>query len=204
MSDISEYPQSPFSIRSHLRQLGLSQRDALSARKRDIFSHRACTHLLHYFEQIVEDFSCMILAGYWPIKSEIDPRPLFNAITLRGGILALPAILDSKTMVFRSFSDSTVLEPMRFGTFGPSPEDAIIVPNFIIVPLSAFDSDCHRLGYGGGYYDRTVASLTKQGYQTHLLGLGFSCQKVDNIPHAEHDLIVSKIFTEEGFIEARM
>lgn len=92
----------------------------------------------------------MIFAGYWPIKSEIDPRPLLDAIAFHGGRLALPVVLDSTTMVFRVFSQSTVLEPMRFGTFGPSADNAVVVPNVILVPLSAFDKHCHRLGYGGG------------------------------------------------------
>ncbi|WP_455481800.1 5-formyltetrahydrofolate cyclo-ligase [Bartonella sp. B35(2025)] len=196
-----QYPQFIFPIRSHLRQLGLSQRDALSAQERDVFSHHACAHLIHYLERRGKGFSHMTLAGYWPIKSEIDPRPLFDTVALHGGNLALPAVLDSTTMVFRSYSLSTVLEPMRFGTLGPGAENAIVVPNIIIVPLAAFDSQCHRLGYGGGYYDRAVEVLKKQGHQVHLLGLGFSCQEVDCIPHAEHDLVMQGIITEKGFLE---
>ncbi|WP_332060231.1 5-formyltetrahydrofolate cyclo-ligase [Bartonella sp. CB74] len=197
----TQYLQSASLVRSHLRKLGLSHRDALSVQNRVLFSHHACSHLIHYLEQRGEDFSQMILSGYLPIKSEIDPRPLFDFIVSRGGSLALPAILDSTTMVFRAFSKSTVLEPMRFGTMGPNSDSSIVVPNFIIVPLSAFDNQCHRLGYGGGYYDRTVASLKKQGHQIHLLGLGFSCQEVVSIPPTQHDLTVQGIFTEKGFLE---
>ncbi|MET3560605.1 5-formyltetrahydrofolate cyclo-ligase [Bartonella japonica] len=193
--------QAILSFRSQLRKKGLSQRDALSARERTLFSQRACSHLLRSLEEKWEDFSHLILAGYWPIKSEIDPRPLFKAIALRGGCLALPAVLDSSTMVFRTFSQETILESMRFGTLGPGAENAIVIPNLIIVPLSAFDNQCHRLGYGGGYYDRAVKTLEKEGHQVHLLGLGFSCQKVGLIPHAEHDLIVEGIFTEKGFLK---
>lgn len=193
--------QTILSVRSELRKKGLSQRDALSAQERTLFSQRACSHLLRSLEEKWEDFSHLILGGYWPIKSEIDPRPLFNAIALRGGSLALPAVLDSSTMVFRSFSERTVLESMRFGTLGPGAENETVIPNLIIVPLSAFDNQCHRLGYGGGYYDRAVEALEKGGHQVHLLGLGFFCQKVELIPHAEHDLIVEGIFTEKGFLK---
>ncbi|EJF80011.1 5-formyltetrahydrofolate cyclo-ligase [Candidatus Bartonella washoeensis Sb944nv] len=187
-------------VRSQLRKSGLSKRSALSSQEREIFSYRACSHLLHNLEQRREDFSRMMLAGYWPIKSEIDPRPLFEAVTARGGHLALPAVLDSTTMVFRAFSQNTVLEPMRFGTLGPGSENAVVVPSIIIVPLSAFDSQCHRLGYGGGYYDRAVEVLQKQGHHVHLVGLGFSCQEGETIPDAEHDLILEGIFTENGFL----
>ncbi|WP_336293969.1 5-formyltetrahydrofolate cyclo-ligase [Bartonella sp. CB169] len=197
----AKHPQSTLSIRSRLRKRGLSCRDSLSAEERVVFSHRACSHLIHSLKQNGENLSRLILAGYWPIKSEMDPRPLFDVIALHGGSLALPAVLDSTTMVFRAFSQSTVLEPMRFGTFGPGAENAVVIPNFIIVPLSAFDSQCHRLGYGGGYYDRTVKSLKKQGHRINLLGFGFSCQEVESIPHAKHDLILQKIFTEKGFLK---
>ncbi|WP_455476868.1 5-formyltetrahydrofolate cyclo-ligase [Bartonella sp. B41] len=201
MAQHTQHPQSTSSIRLHLRQLGLSQRNALSIKEREVFSKRACSHLINYLEQKGEDFSRIILGGYWPIKSEIDPRPLFEIITLHGGKLALPAVLDSTTMVFRSYSQNATLHPMRFGTLGPAKENSVVVPNIIIVPLSAFDSRCHRLGYGRGYYDRAVATFKKQEYQINLFGLGFSCQEVACIPHNEHDLVVQKIFTEKGFLE---
>ncbi|EJF88484.1 5-formyltetrahydrofolate cyclo-ligase [Bartonella vinsonii subsp. arupensis OK-94-513] len=187
--------------RAQLRKIGLSKRDALTAQTRAVFSQRACTHVIQHFEAKGEDFSRIVLAGYWPIKSEIDPRPLFDAITFRGGHLALPVVLDSTTMVFRAFSQSTQLEPMRFGTFGPSADNAVVIPNIILVPLSAFDKHCHRLGYGGGYYDRAVETLEKQENKVTLLGMGFSCQEVESIPHAKHDLVVQGIFTEKGFLK---
>lgn len=193
--------QSSAFIRAQHRKMGLSKRAALCAQTRATFSQQACTHLLCHLEEQGEDFSRLILAGYWPIKSEIDPRPLLHAIALRGGCLALPAVLDSTTMEFRAYSPSTLLEPMRFGTLGPGRENAVIVPNLIIVPLSAFDRQCHRLGYGGGYYDRVVEVLKKQGHQIRLLGLGFSCQEVESIPPEEHDLIVEGIFTEKGLLK---
>ncbi|WP_019221248.1 5-formyltetrahydrofolate cyclo-ligase [Bartonella senegalensis] len=201
MTEDTKAAQSISLVRSQLRKSGLSKRDSLSAKERNVFSQQACFHLIQVLEQRGLDFSCMVLAGYWPIKSEIDPRPLFHCIRARGGSLVLPAVLDSTTMVFRTFSQSTVLESMRFGTLGPGDENAVVVPNLILVPLSAFDSQCHRLGYGGGYYDRAVEILQKQGHQITLFGLGFSCQEVSSIPHAEHDLIVEGIFTEKGFLK---
>ncbi|GAA5100638.1 5-formyltetrahydrofolate cyclo-ligase [Bartonella acomydis] len=188
-------------IRAQQRKIGLSRRAALSTQERVTFSRRACAHLIANLETQGEDFSRLILAGYWPIKSEIDPRPLFHAIALRGGRLALPVVLDSTTMVFRAHAQNSVLEPMRFGTLGPGRENSVVVPSLIIVPLSAFDSQCHRLGYGGGYYDRAVAALEKEGHSLKLLGLGFSCQEVESIPPEEHDLIVEGIFTEKGLLK---
>ncbi|WP_336276692.1 5-formyltetrahydrofolate cyclo-ligase [Bartonella sp. CB178] len=201
MAQNSKYPHSFSLIRSRLRRVGLSRRDALSPGDRVLHSQRACSHVIDYLKRSGEDFSRITLSGYFPIKSEIDPRPLLDIIALHGGSLALPAVLDSTTMVFRAFSDTTVLEKMRFGTVGPTAENATVVPNFIIVPLSAFDNQCHRLGYGGGYYDRAISSLEQQGHQFRLFGLGFSCQEVESIPHAKHDLLMHGIFTEKGFLE---
>ncbi|WP_375608207.1 MULTISPECIES: 5-formyltetrahydrofolate cyclo-ligase [unclassified Bartonella] len=189
------------SLRTQHRQSGLSRRDALSTQERELFSQRACCHVIESLEKKGTDFSRLILAGYWPIKSEIDPRPLLDVIASRGGRLALPAVLDSTTMIFRAFSPSTTLKPMRFGTFGPGADNAVVFPNIIIVPLSAFDRHCHRLGYGGGYYDRAVESLKKQGHSMTLWGMGFSCQEVCSIPPTEHDLQVQRIFTEKGFLK---
>ncbi|PIT68488.1 5-formyltetrahydrofolate cyclo-ligase [Bartonella tribocorum] len=198
-------PSSPFetvsSLRTQQRKSGLSRREALSKEERALFSQRACHHFIETLEKKGTDFSRLILAGYWPIKSEIDPRPLLETIASRGGRLALPAVLDATTMIFRAFSLNTRLEPMRFGTFGPGADNAVVIPNMIIVPLSAFDRHCHRLGYGGGYYDRSVESLEKQGHKMTLWGIGFSCQEVSSIPRAEHDLQVQGIFTEKGFLK---
>ncbi|AGF74971.1 5-formyltetrahydrofolate cyclo-ligase [Bartonella australis AUST/NH1] len=201
MPKITKCPESLSQIRSRLRALGHLRRDELSVQERRLFSQLACAHIVHYLEQIVEDFSQTVLAGYWPILSEIDPRPLFDFVLSRGGHLALPAVIDSTRMVFRAFSATTPLEPMRFGTFGPGANQRVINPSIVIVPLSAFDNQCHRLGYGKGYYDRAIKNLQKSGHHARLLGLGFSCQKVESIPCTDHDLIVEGVFTEKGFFK---
>ncbi|WP_102830658.1 5-formyltetrahydrofolate cyclo-ligase [Bartonella bovis] len=201
MLTTSQCLQSISSDRSHLRALGISRRNALCAHQRTTFSHRACSHIAHYLEKMMGDCSHTILAGYWPIHSEIDPRPLFDFVLSRGGHVALPAVIDETTMVFRTFTPTTQLEPMRFNTFGPSANNAVVTPTIIIVPLCAFDSQCHRLGYGAGYYDRTIEQLQKDAHRAHLWGLSFSCQEVESIPERKHDLVLQKIFTEKGFIE---
>ncbi|AQX28423.1 MULTISPECIES: 5-formyltetrahydrofolate cyclo-ligase [unclassified Bartonella] len=189
------------SIRNSLRQFGLSQRNCLSLEERNIFSQQACLHISEYLAQRVHNFSQIIFAGYWPIRSELDPRPLFDFISSRGGNLALPVVLDHKMMVFRHFSDEKQLEPMHFGIFCPNSEQSVVFPDFIFVPLSAFDRQGHRLGYGAGYYDRVIAHLRNQAHPVHLFGFGFSCQEVLSIPAREDDLLLEGIFTEKGFLE---
>ncbi|WP_026501031.1 5-formyltetrahydrofolate cyclo-ligase [Bartonella clarridgeiae] len=190
------------SVRNSLRQFGLSQRDHLSLEERSIFSQQACFHVSEYLAQKVSNFSQIIFAGYWPIRSEIDPRPLFDFISSRGGNLALPVVLDDKMMVFRRFSDEKQLELMHFGIFCPNSEQTVVFPDFILVPLSAFDRQAHRLGYGAGYYDRVIAHFHNQAHPVHLLGFGFSCQEVLSIPARADDLLVEGIFTEKGFLKS--
>nr|CBI79853.1 conserved hypothetical protein [Bartonella sp. AR 15-3] len=200
MTHFSQSTSSSLLIRNSLRHWGLSQRDHLSLQDRHIFSHRACSHAVNYLDKKVSDFSGIIFGGYWPIRSEIDPRPLFDFITSRGGRLALPAVCDYTTMVFRRFSHESELERMHFGILCPGSKQAIVLPHFIFVPLSAFDRQGHRLGYGAGYYDRIVEDFHMQGHSVHLLGFGFSCQEVEFIPPRTDDLLLQGIFTEKGFL----
>ncbi|MFT4320626.1 5-formyltetrahydrofolate cyclo-ligase [Bartonella bacilliformis] len=189
------------SVRSHLRHLGFSEREKLSKDNHRIFSHRACWHIAHTLKQKMGDISQMIIAGYWPIRSELDPNLFLEYVVSHGGRLALPAIIDDETMVFRAYSPHTPLESMRFHTMGPEASSAVVTPTFILVPLLAFDRQYNRLGYGKGYYDRAIAALKAEGHCIDLFGLGFSCQEVESIPNTKHDLVLQGIFTEKGFLE---
>ncbi|AQX18866.1 5-formyltetrahydrofolate cyclo-ligase [Bartonella sp. A1379B] len=200
MPHFPESTSSSLSVRNSLRHWGLSQREHLSLQDRSIFSHRACSHAAEYLDKKVNNLSGIIFAGYWPIRSEIDPRPLFDFITSRGGHLALPSIIDHTTMVFRRFSHESELERMHFGILCPSSKQAVVLPHFIFVPLSAFDHHGHRLGYGAGYYDRIVENFCTQDHPVHLFGFGFSCQEAAFIPPRTEDLLLQGIFTEKGFL----
>ncbi|ALE03085.1 5-formyltetrahydrofolate cyclo-ligase [Bartonella ancashensis] len=201
MFEDAEDLSSILSVRSRLRHVGFSQREQLSEHDRHIFSYHACFHMIHALEQRIDNFSQLIVSGYWPIKSELTPLPFLEYVLSQGGRLALPAVIDKTTMVFRSYSLNDPLERMAFNTFGPEEKQAILVPNIVIVPLLAFDRQGHRLGYGKGYYDRALFALKAQGHSVQLWGLGFSCQEVPSIPAIEHDLVLHGIFTEKDFFE---
>lgn len=139
-----------------------------------------------------------VVSGFWPMRSEVDVRPLMFALMERGARLCLPAILDSTTIVFRELVRGAALVEMGFGTHGPGAEAAVLDPETMLVPLAAFDARGHRIGYGAGYYDRAVERLHARGLEPRLIGIAFDCQLVGEVPDEEHDVRLGEILTESG------
>jgi 5-formyltetrahydrofolate cyclo-ligase len=139
-----------------------------------------------------------IVSGFWPMRSEVDVRPLMFALREKGAILVLPAILDKTTIVFRELVRGVELIDMGFGTYGPGPEAKVIEPGMMLVPLAAFDSHGHRIGYGAGYYDRAIARLAERGMKPRLIGIAFDCQRIERVPDEPHDVPLDAILTESG------
>ena len=177
-----------------LRQEALAKRDRMRQEQRVIISQK----LVNELQKLLAILKGKTVAGFWPIKSEIDPRPLMLALKEHGFKLALPAIINKTKMVFRIFEDEGKLVDMGFGTVGPSEEAKIVEPETLLVPLSAFDNKGNRIGYGAGYYDRAIASLRENGHNPLLIGLAFDCQEVPSIPAEPHDQKLAMILTESG------
>ena len=177
-----------------LRQEALARRDRMRKEQRAVISQK----LVDELQKLLAILKGKTVAGFWPIKSEIDPRPMMSALKKHGFKLALPAIIDKTTMVFRIFEDEGKLVDMGFGTVGPSKEAEIVEPETLLVPLSAFDSKGNRIGYGAGYYDRAIASLRENGHNPLLIGLAFDCQEVPSIPAEPYDQKLAMILTESG------
>ena len=177
-----------------LRQEALARRDRIPEEQRVIISQK----LVDELQKLLAILKGKTVAGFWPIKSEIDPRPIMLALKEHGFKLALPAIINKTKMVFRNFEDEGKLVDMGFGTVGPSEEAKIVEPETLLVPLSAFDSTGNRIGYGAGYYDRAIASMRENGHNPLLIGLAFDCQEVLSIPAEPHDQKLVMILTESG------
>jgi 5-formyltetrahydrofolate cyclo-ligase len=139
-----------------------------------------------------------IVSGFWPIRSEVDVRPLMFALREQGARLCLPAILDKTTIVFRELVPGAPLADMGFGTRGPGVEAEILDPSLMLVPLAAFDRRGHRIGYGAGHYDRAITRLVEAGRPARLIGIAFDCQEVALVPDEWHDVIIPEILTESG------
>ena len=125
-------------------------------------------------------------------------RPLMFALRENGARLCLPAILDKTTIVFRELVRGAALVDMGFGTAGPGEEAETLDPEIMLVPLAAFDSRGHRIGYGAGYYDRAIERLTRNGHAPRLIGIAFDCQEVPEVPDEPHDVVIPEILTESG------
>jgi 5-formyltetrahydrofolate cyclo-ligase len=144
-----------------------------------------------------------VVAGYWPLSEEIDPRPLMLALAGRGHALALPVTGPRGTaLAFRRFRFGEKLEDGAFGTRHPLPEAGAIVPDWLLVPLVAFDDAGGRIGHGAGYYDRTLATL-RERRPVMALGIAYAAQRQPPLPVTADDAPLDAIATEAGVVMAR-
>ncbi len=139
-----------------------------------------------------------VVSGFWPIRSEVDARPLMFTLRERGARLCLPAILDRETIAFRELVRGAEMVDMGFGTVGPGADAPVLDPTIMLVPLAAFDVQGQRIGYGGGYYDRAIARLHESGLHPRLVGIAFDCQEVARVPAEAHDVPLPCVLTESG------
>ena len=136
-----------------------------------------------------------VVAGYRAIRDEIDPEPALAALQQQGFALALPAVVaKDASLVFRAWSLGAPLAPDRLGIAAPPETAPERVPVLVLVPLLGFDRAGHRLGYGAGFYDRTLAALPRPPLVA--LGLGFALQEVDRVPASPTDARLDGIVTE--------
>ena len=138
------------------------------------------------------------VSGFWPIRSEVDLRPLLFGMREKGARLCLPVIIDKRTILFRELVRGAPMVETGFGTVGPPEDAAVLDPSFMLVPLAAFDERGHRIGYGAGYYDRAIARLQEIGVNPRLIGVAFDCQQVEIVPDEPHDMPLEAILTETG------
>lgn len=136
-------------------------------------------------------------SGFWSMGDELDVKPLLAALHERGYALGLPVVVArGRPLVFRRWRPGTVLEPAAFGLLQPGADQPEITPDLVITPLLAFDRRGHRLGYGAGYYDMTLADLRRRG-RVVAAGVGFAAQAVDELPVTERDQPLDWMVTEE-------
>ena len=137
-----------------------------------------------------------VVSGFWPIKEEIDVRPLLIELFNRGCQLALPVVTGKgQRLLFRAWRPGDSLEAGVFGTLQPSTRRETVEPEALLVPLLACDQDGWRLGYGGGFYDRTLGALRARGKIT-AVGVGFDGQLVPAVPHGPQDQRLDWLLTD--------
>ena len=139
-----------------------------------------------------------VVSAYYPIRDELDPLPLLAHLAEQGAEICLPVMLfEERKLMFRRWRPGEPLEARQFGV--PEPGDAAprLVPDILFVPMLAFDAAGNRLGYGAGFYDRTLAELRAARAVT-ALGLAFDEQEVTAVPHDAYDQRLDGVLTPTG------
>ena len=140
----------------------------------------------------------LVVSGFHPFKSEVDVLPLLARLTSEGWVTALPIVkAERQPLVFRQWAPG---EPTVAGVWGiPMPAEEVpeVEPDVLLVPLLAFDRFGHRLGYGGGFYDRTLAHLRAKKMIT-AIGIGYAGQEMNLVPRGGMDQKLDYVLTEAG------
>ncbi len=181
-------------IRDNARQA----RASLTAAERQAASQAACRLLTDTVQP-----ENKVISAYWPIGDEIDTRPFIETATEAGATLCLPVVLSRNApLVFRSWTSEDRLEAGPHNTRHPSADAPELVPDILIVPLLGFTRQGGRLGYGGGFFDRTLAKL-RQNKEILAIGLAYAVQEVAKLPVDAHDQTLDWVVTECEVINCR-
>jgi len=175
------------------RTVLIERRLAMPAAERAVRSEAITAALV----QVLPPCPGALIGFYWPFKGEYDPRSLARSLHARGTRLALPVVVEkAKPVIFREWWPGI---PMTRGVWNiPVPEAGDPVsPGVLLVPLVGFDRQRYRLGYGGGYYDRTLAVLSAK---PQAIGVGFELSQVATIYPQPHDIAMDLIVTERGTV----
>jgi 5-formyltetrahydrofolate cyclo-ligase len=184
--------------KSALRTAALALRDALPAVQR-----QAASEAISARELPVAVTPGTIVAGFSPMKTEINPLPLMRKFADAGVQLALPCIAGrGKPLIMRAWKFGDAFKAGQWGIREPMPDAPEVAPDIVIVPLACFDRAGHRIGYGAGYYDMTIAALRVQK-KVIAIGIGFSAQEISRVPATERDEHLDLVLTEREVIDFR-
>jgi 5-formyltetrahydrofolate cyclo-ligase len=139
------------------------------------------------------------VSAYWPMGDELDPRPLIRRLHEAGHVIGLPVVVaKGAPLLFRQWTPETKFVAGGFKTEVPEPGAPEVVPTVLLVPLLAFDAAGYRLGYGGGFYDRTLAQLRVISHVS-AVGFAYDGQEVAAVPRADYDQPLDGIVTERSY-----
>jgi 5-formyltetrahydrofolate cyclo-ligase len=145
----------------------------------------------------------VIVSGFSPLKSEINPVPLLRKLSDGGAALALPVVAGKgKPLIMRAWAFGEPLDSGVWGIREPKPEAPEVAPDILLVPLLAFDRSGHRVGYGAGYYDMTIAKLRALKSVT-AVGIAFAAQEIASVPVTPRDARLDLVLTEREVIDLR-
>jgi 5-formyltetrahydrofolate cyclo-ligase len=184
--------------KAELREAVLQRRDALAAPLRAEAAEIIASRPLP-----VPVPAGTVVSGFSSIRSEISPVPLLRRFAAAGASLALPAIIRrGDPLVFRAFQFGQELARGQWGIREPKPDAPEVRPDIVLAPLAVFDRRGNRIGYGAGYYDRTLRALRAMK-PIVVIGLAFALQEVDEVPPRSWDEPLDLVLTEREVIDCR-
>lgn len=182
--------------KQQIRDEVLEKRIATHQMLRDSAALSARDHFLNSLP-----LSGKAVACYWPLAGELNTVPLMEELAQRGVAVCLPVVeKPDAPLIFRAFKPGDALIEGYSGTKTPAPSAKIVVPDILCVPLVAFDRAGYRLGYGAGFYDRTLDELRKKK-EILAVGFAYAVQQVEIVPHEGHDMRLDWVVTERGAME---
>jgi 5-formyltetrahydrofolate cyclo-ligase len=185
-------------VKADLRGQATARRDALSPETRQAAAEAIAAQA---FPLAIA--SGTIVSGFMPMKTEISPLPLMKKLAGQGAHLALPVVAErGKPLTMRAWAWDAPLAAGVWGIREPMREAPEVEPDILLVPLLAFDRAGRRLGYGGGYYDLTIARLRARKAVV-AVGLAFAAQEVAAVPTTPRDASLDLVLTERGVIDLR-
>ena len=178
--------------KANLRSAALRKRQAIGSNARADAARRAA----ELFFDTVQPEKGKCVSAYWPIRDELDSKPLLIRLMDEGFVVGLPVVVGPELpLTFRRWEDGMPLYPAGLGTLEPGSDAPEVVPEIMVMPLLGFDRAGTRLGYGGAYYDRTLAAMTPKPL---IVGYAFAAQEVERIPREPHDIGLDILITEGG------
>ena len=186
------------STKVELRRSALEQRAVVPEGVRRAFAARAAVEGL----ALARENHSRSAGAYWPIRGEADPLPLLAALAAAELTTGLPVVEGrGRPLLFRRWRPGDALADGPLGLREPAEAAPLVEPDLLFVPLAAFDRSGHRLGYGAGYYDATLATLAAR--RPLAIGLAFSSQEVAVIPAEPHDRPLAFVITERETLDCR-
>jgi 5-formyltetrahydrofolate cyclo-ligase len=186
------------SLKAALRAEALARRDAIPPAERQAAAAAVAER----------DFPLpiahgIVVSGFSPLKSEINPLPLMRKLATAGARLALPVVVGrGQPLIMRAYAFGDALDAGGWGIREPKADAPEVEPDVLIVPLAAFDRRGHRIGYGAGYYDLTINRLRSRKAVT-AIGIGYAAQEVPEVPTTPRDARLDLVLTEKATINCR-
>ena len=185
-------------LKAFLRKTAFAQRDALPPAER-----QAAAEAIAARPFPLSIAPGIIVSGFSPLKSEINPLPLMRKLAAADARLALPVVAGrGKPLIMRSYAFGQPLNEGVWGIREPKPDAPEVDPDILIVPLAAFDRKGNRIGYGAGYYDMTITRLRSMK-PVVAIGIAYGSQEVPEVPVSPRDARLDLVLTEREVIDFR-